>query len=156
MRPVPAAEPLSGKPHWAKVAENMAFENASLTRYFLSWLSMYLWAAEGDGKAVAEFLTAAVMGDGSIQTREVTLAVGKFSTDEEKTGPVTHVHKAALVLGVLAKAGHAPERVYARARGEGRWFELEWGAEKAVRFSVQRLSLAVRRGAGRRRRRDKG
>ncbi|AET31880.1 hypothetical protein [Pyrobaculum ferrireducens] len=113
--------------HWAGVVREMAFENASLTRYFLSWLSMYLWAVEGDekavadsltaNKAVAEFLTAAVMGDGSIQTREVTLAVGRFSADEEKTGPVTHVHKAALALAVLKAAGHEPERVYAKADG---------------------------------------
>ncbi|MGC9130173.1 MAG: hypothetical protein ACP5H5_01145 [Pyrobaculum sp.] len=127
MRPAPAAEPLSGKPHWAKVAEKMTFENASLTRYFLSWLSAYLWAAEDeDQKAVADFLSAAVMGDGSIQTAvrreengvelagEATLAVGRFSADEGKAGPVTHVHKAALALGVLEAAGHEPERVYAK------------------------------------------
>ncbi|MGC9052226.1 hypothetical protein, partial [Pyrobaculum sp.] len=132
--------------YWAGVAREMAFENASLTRFFLSWLSAYLWAAEGDEKAVAVFITAAVMGDGSIQTAvrreesgvelagEVTLAVGRFSTDEEKTGPVTHIHKAALALGVLAKAGHAPERVYAKADGKSGWFELEWSVDAARGF----------------------
>ncbi|AET31784.1 PaRep2b-like protein [Pyrobaculum ferrireducens] len=131
--------------YWAGVAREMAFENASLTRYFLSWLSAYLWAAEGReeravadfltaNKAVAEYLTAAVMGDGSIQTREVTLAVGRFSADEEKTGSVTHVHKAALALGVLARAGYAPERVYAKVEGKSRWFELAWGVDAAKSF----------------------
>ncbi|MCU7787834.1 PaRep2b protein [Pyrobaculum sp. 3827-6] len=151
MRPVPAAEPLSGKPHWAKVAENMAFENASLTRYFLSWLSAYLWAVEGDEKAVAVFITAAVMGDGSIQTEKVTLTIGKFSTreeedeagqegaggaraKEEEAETITHVHKTALALGVLKAAGHEPERVYAKADGKSRWFELAWSVDKAKGF----------------------
>ncbi|MCU7787390.1 hypothetical protein ODS41_05590 [Pyrobaculum sp. 3827-6] len=111
--------------YWAGVAREMAFENASLARFFLSWLSMYLWAMEGRNeravadsltasKAVAEFLTAAVMGDGSIQSDKVTLTIGKFSTDEGKAGPVTHVHKTALALGILKAAGHEPERVYAK------------------------------------------
>jgi hypothetical protein len=140
--------------YWAVVAERMAFENPPLTRFFLSWLSMYLWAVEGKAKAVAEFLTAAVMGDGSIQTApteggfrlsgEVTLAVGRFSTDEENAdkstakrkgaGKLTHIHKAALALGVLAKAGHAPERVYAKVGERSRWFELAWGVDAARGF----------------------
>ncbi|MGC9052220.1 hypothetical protein, partial [Pyrobaculum sp.] len=143
--------------YWAGVAREMAFENASLTRYFLSWLSAYLWAVEGReeravadsltaNKAVAEFLTAAVMGDGSIQTEKVTLTIGKFSTrgeedeagregaggaraKEEEAGAITHIHKAALALGVLKAAGHEPERVYAKAEGDRTWFELAWGVE---------------------------
>ncbi|MCU7787858.1 PaRep2b protein [Pyrobaculum sp. 3827-6] len=121
--------------YWAEVAEKMTFENASLARFFLSWLSAYLWAVEDkDTKAVAKFLTAAVMGDGSIQTGEVTLAVGRFSTDEKKAGAITHIHKAALALGVLKAAGHEPERVYAKADGKSRWFELAWSVDKAKGF----------------------
>ncbi|AET32884.1 PaRep2b protein [Pyrobaculum ferrireducens] len=136
--------------HWAGVAREMAFENASLTRFFLSWLSAYLWAAEGDKRAVADFLTAAVMGDGSIQTAvrreesgvelagDVRLTVGRFSAKKKKkrgeVEKVTHIHKAALALGVLKAAGHAPERVYAKVGGERVWFELAWGVDKAREF----------------------
>ncbi|MGB9705878.1 MAG: hypothetical protein ACPL3C_10545, partial [Pyrobaculum sp.] len=42
--------------YWAKVAEKMVYTNAPLARFFLSWLSAYLWAAEGKAKAVADFL----------------------------------------------------------------------------------------------------
>jgi hypothetical protein len=80
--------------YWAGVAREVAFENASLTRFFLSWLSAYLRAVEGDkravadsltaNKAVADSLTAEVMRDGSIQTGEVTLAVGRFSAKKKK------------------------------------------------------------------------
>ncbi|WP_308215138.1 hypothetical protein [Pyrobaculum sp. 3827-6] len=148
--------------YWAGVAREMAFENASLARFFLSWLSMYLWAVKDKNekavadsltasKAVAEFLTAAVMGDGSIQSGEVTLTIGKLSTrgeedgageegaggaktKEEEAETITHVHKAALALGVLAKAGHAPERVYAKVDEKSRWFELAWGVDAARGF----------------------
>ncbi|AET32684.1 PaRep2b protein [Pyrobaculum ferrireducens] len=149
VEPTPHIQPLSGEPDWAGVAREMAFENASLTRFFLSWLSAYLWAAEGDKRAVADFLTAAVMGDGSIQTAvrreesgvelagDVRLTVGRFSAKrkkKEEAGAITHIHKAALALAVLKAAGHEPERVYARARGESRWFELEWRIDAARGF----------------------
>jgi hypothetical protein len=35
-------------------------------------------------------------------------------------GKLTRIHKAAQALGVLAKAGHAPERVYAKVDRKSR------------------------------------
>ncbi|MGB9705150.1 MAG: PaRep2b protein, partial [Pyrobaculum sp.] len=68
------------------------------------------------------------------QSEEVTLIIGRFSADEKRAGATTHIHKAALALGVLAKAGYAPERVYAKVDEKSRWFELAWSVEKARDF----------------------
>jgi hypothetical protein len=137
--------------HWAGVAREMAFENPPLARLFLSWLSAYLWAVEDrNEKAVAEFLTAAVMGDGSIQSGEVTLAIGRFSADEEEAGPVTHVHKAA--LGVLEAASYAPERIYAEVdfREGEMWGSVKPPIEREVEVEGRRLKVRVEEGEARR------
>jgi hypothetical protein len=110
--------------------EDKIFGHRLVSRLFLPWIMAYLWAKEGNNRAVADFITATIVGDGTIGN-DVRLAIGESSTEEGDALRMSHIHKAALVLGILQAINKTPVAIYAKVGKTGKWFELKWDLEGA-------------------------